>query len=394
MLALSAALASLLATSFAAPQGVQPAAPATYTIVVGGPNGELTFKPEAIFANVGDKVIFEFHQKNHTATQSSFADPCGHKPGGFNSGYEPVADGLTSGFPTYEVTVNDTQPIWVYCAQGMGAHCHAGMVFAVNCPSTGSNTFDNFKASAMAQGNATASSPYGSAPTSAATGGTNDGVVTFPGDADVTIPPAPSGTVLSTTIELEGSTWSTTYTSYAGASPNPTPNSLAGNVITVMVGNNGEIAFDPPHVAAQPRDIINFQFMTKNHSVTQSSFADPCRALSLSSPGTPGVDSGFMPVPAGGPSPSFNVTVNSTDPLWFYCRQTGHCGKGMVFAVNSIETSARNFAAFQTLATEINGTSANSTTPAATPGTGAASARYTASVGLAVISVALGALLL
>ena len=38
------------------------------------------------FADPGDQVVFHFQQKNHTATQSSFADPCGLKDGGFNSG--------------------------------------------------------------------------------------------------------------------------------------------------------------------------------------------------------------------------------------------------------------------------------------------------------------------
>ena len=47
-----------------------------------------------------------------------------------------------------------------------------------------------------------------------------------------------------------------------------------------------------------------------------------------------------MPVDANATTfPTWSVTVNNTQPLWFYCRQhapTGasHCGAGMVFAVN------------------------------------------------------------
>lgn len=37
-------------------------------------------------AQPGDQVVFHFEQKNHTATQSSFADPCGKLDGGFDSG--------------------------------------------------------------------------------------------------------------------------------------------------------------------------------------------------------------------------------------------------------------------------------------------------------------------
>lgn len=70
-----------------------------------GQSGQLLFQPEAIvsyslrssarftisntfyqFAAPGDQVVFHFHPKNHTVTQSSFADPCGRKEGGFTSG--------------------------------------------------------------------------------------------------------------------------------------------------------------------------------------------------------------------------------------------------------------------------------------------------------------------
>lgn len=75
-----------------------------YDIQVGDANGDTIYTPEAIvcaflfcidmqcahlllqFANVGDQVVFHFHQKNHTATQSSFAAPCSPLEGGLNSG--------------------------------------------------------------------------------------------------------------------------------------------------------------------------------------------------------------------------------------------------------------------------------------------------------------------
>ena len=34
------------------------------------------------------------------------------------------------------------------------------------------------------------------------------------------------------------------------------------------------------------------------------------------------------------PFPRVEYTVKDTNPVWFYCRQTGHCQKGMVFAIN------------------------------------------------------------
>jgi hypothetical protein len=33
--------------------------------------------------------------------------------------------------------------------------------------------------------------------------------------------------------------------------------------------------------------------------------------------------------------PEFIVQVNDTNPLWFYCSQTDHCVRGMVFSVNA-----------------------------------------------------------
>ncbi len=46
-----------------------------HKIVVGGP-GVLAFNPPNITAQVGDTITFEFHQKNHTVTASSFEVPC------------------------------------------------------------------------------------------------------------------------------------------------------------------------------------------------------------------------------------------------------------------------------------------------------------------------------
>jgi hypothetical protein len=56
-----------------------------HRVIVGGP-GLLSFAPNNIVAQPGDTVTFEFHQKNHTATQSTFSDPCKPMAGGFNSG--------------------------------------------------------------------------------------------------------------------------------------------------------------------------------------------------------------------------------------------------------------------------------------------------------------------
>lgn len=145
----------------------------------------------------------------------------------------PVAANVTDNFPTYTITVNDTNPIWVYCAQGAGtaaSHCGKGMVFAVNCGADGTaNSFTNFKDSALAVGaqlaaNASASSAV-AAPTTA------------------TIPLAASSDVASATE-------STAASSTAAAS---------AATHTVVVGGNSSLTYSPSEVSAQPGDVVLFQ---------------------------------------------------------------------------------------------------------------------------------------
>lgn len=336
------------------------AAQTTHTVIVGGP-GQLTYTPACLWPAVGDIVNFEFHEKNHTVTQSSFAEPCKKQTDaaglqtGFESGFKPVAAGTTSGFPVSSFTVTDDKPKWFYCAQG--AHCSAGMVFAINPPREG-NTFEAFLANAK---NSAAQPPAVSAPPASASASATT-------TAAATVTPAPDGVVTVTqTITLGASTWTTTYGSAPGsAAPTPNPEPV---VHVVTVGENGGLTYNPPSVQAAPRDIISFQFRSKNHTITQSSFDNPCRKLEFTSTsGQIGFDSGYMPVSADASAfPTFNITVNDTAPQWAYCRQANHCGGGMVFAINAVEGGNKSFAAFQALAKQLNGTQQ----PSATASTGA-----------------------
>jgi plastocyanin len=131
----------------------------------------------------------------------------------------------------------------------------------------------------------------------------------------------------------------------------------------VQVGNGG-LTFTPTTVTAAVGDTVSFVFYPKNHTVTQSSFTAPCQPLAN------GIDSSFQPVTANATSvPSFSVTVNATTPLWFYCRQTGHCESGMVFAINA--NANKTFDAFQATA---KASSADGTPPSsAGSGTGTTS---------------------
>jgi plastocyanin len=358
------AFAALVGISLAAiPPAVRSA---TIDVTVGGPNGTVAYSPEYVNASVGDIVRFTFQQKNHTVTQSSFASPCSALPNGFDSGFVPVAANVTSGFTTAELTVQNTNPIWVYCQQT--GHCEQGMVFAVNPGSDAK--FAAFKAAALGQ-NSTSTSV------------------------------ASVVTVTATVTASGGETVTTTYGSYPGS---VAPTSASSTTHTILVGANGTLTYSPANITAQVGDMVTFQFQAKNHTVTQSSFADPCTPLSQSSAGTISFDSGFMPVAANTTSalPSFTIQINDTKPIWAYCRQTNpvsHCESGMVFSVNAVENSTSSFEAFEAKALALNTTtasgSASLSSPSATSSNGASSIHgiYGAGIVIAAVSAVVGALL-
>jgi plastocyanin len=333
---------------------------AEIAVTVGG-TGILQFNPNSVTANPGDIVSFTFKQKNHTATQSSLTNPCVQAPNGFDSGFVPVADTNTNGpFPIAQFTVQDTNPVWVFCRQA--DHCQQGMVFAIN---PGSN-FPAFQAAATGNSSSSTNATY--------------------------------------TTPAGGSPVTSTY----GSSPSAASPTATTTDHQVVVGGTDKLYYSPANITAQAGDTVTFQFMVKNHTVTQSSFASPCRALTATSTsGQVGFDSGFMPVAANATTfPTYTIQVNDTAPIWAYCRQATHCGSGMVFAVNAVESSANNFAAFQAKAIQLNGTasstaSGSSATSTASSGssskTSGAHGRRTGhaplQVGVALLGAAAGVLL-
>ncbi|GAM35348.1 hypothetical protein TCE0_017f03619 [Talaromyces pinophilus] len=150
-------------------------------------------------------------------------------------------------------------------------------------------------------------------------------------------------------------------------------------VHVVQVGLNGSLAFSPENITANPGEIVQFQFMAKNHSVVQSAFSSPCAPINTVMSNVTGFKSGFMPV--SNSIPVFSLMVNDTKPVWAYCSQTGHCGKGMVFAINAPTNGSKTFDAFKALA--VNG---SSSTTSSTGSTGSSSASGTAASGSAAAS--------
>ncbi|KAI0113774.1 Cupredoxin [Nemania sp. FL0031] len=127
-----------------------------------------------------------------------------------------------------------------------------------------------------------------------------------------------------------------------------------GATHTVQVGGSAGLAYSPPQVNAAVGDMVVFTFMSMNHTATQSTFDAPC------DPMAGGMDSGFMANPNNTvvPAPQVAMQVMDTKPVWFYCRQTGHCGKGMVFSINP--TAEKTQAIFQAMAIQQKGQGAGS----------------------------------
>ncbi|KAM0376784.1 hypothetical protein HYE67_002708 [Fusarium culmorum] len=100
---------------------------------------------------------------------------------------------------------------------------------------------------------------------------------------------------------------------------------------TVTVGGPGGLVYSPEELHDIPiGDTVVFEFLSQNHTVSQSGFETPCDLM------TGGMDSGFMANPNNtvSPPPQVAMQVMVDTPLWFYCKQGNHCGQGMVFSIN------------------------------------------------------------
>ncbi|XXG97040.1 nucleolar protein [Hypoxylon texense] len=156
----------------------------------------------------------------------------------------------------------------------------------------------------------------------------------------------------------------------------------AATTHTVIVGGAAGLVYTPSEIQANVGDMVIFEFMNANHTASQSTFAEPCKLMAG------GMDSGFQPNANNtvNPPPKVAMQVMTTDPLWFYCRQSGHCGKGMTFSINP--TAEKTQAMFQAMAIAQNGTGAGSaiTGNATTSAAADSAATSTAAAGAAATS--------
>ncbi|EKG17884.1 hypothetical protein MPH_04833 [Macrophomina phaseolina MS6] len=117
--------------------------------------------------------------------------------------------------------------------------------------------------------------------------------------------------------------------------------------IDIVVGKNG-LTFEPNSTTAAEGDTLTFKFWPMAHSVVQGAFGSPC------TPSESGFNSDFVPTTSGAANRTFVVTVNNTDPIWFYCSQGKHCQNGMVGVVNPpANNRSRTLAAYAAAAADV-----------------------------------------
>lgn len=100
----------------------------------------------------------------------------------------------------------------------------------------------------------------------------------------------------------------------------PLPLLLLSLPLTVLSANHDitvgpALSFIPNTTLASAGDTLTFHFFPGKHNVAQSLFSTPCVASPT------GFYSGFIVPDSGEDNTKFVVTVNDTQPIWFYCSE-------------------------------------------------------------------------
>lgn len=116
--------------------------------------------------------------------------------------------------------------------------------------------------------------------------------------------------------ETQPSQSAPTSTSLPGGLPFPS----VPTIHNVQVGANGRLIYSPNQLKASVGDIIRFDFLGKNHTVTQSSLDTPCTSNG-------GFDTGFNQFNPTNQTGLFvkDFVVKTNRPLWFYWYAPSAC---------------------------------------------------------------------
>lgn len=106
-----------------------------------------------------------------------------------------------------------------------------------------------------------------------------------------------------------------------------------GNALIPVVVGGPQDLFVPNQVRARVGDVVQFQFSSGNHTVTQSRATDGCQPLQATDPGA--VHSGHIPFQSGQTEVgTFSMVVQSAEPMFLYCATGPHCQTGQVMVIN------------------------------------------------------------
>jgi plastocyanin len=121
--------------------------------------------------------------------------------------------------------------------------------------------------------------------------------------------------------------------------------------MNIDVAFNKGLVFNPSNISAPVGTLVTFYYPNFGitHSVTQSSFDAPCTYLAANTTAnTPaGFDSGLQA------AATFTINITDTSPIWFFCKQSTHCGMGMVGSINAPATGDLTYDAYLAAAKKI-----------------------------------------
>ncbi|KAF8256758.1 hypothetical protein EI94DRAFT_1756352 [Lactarius quietus] len=118
--------------------------------------------------------------------------------------------------------------------------------------------------------------------------------------------------------------------------------STNGN-INVIVSPDGGQTYNPSNFTATNGTNVTFTWaQNASHSVTQSTFENPCTYLAGGNGSSGGFDSGIQ---AGGQDWTITIT-NDQEPIFYFCKSGTRCGLGMVGSINAPATGPNSADAF------------------------------------------------
>ncbi|KAK6596870.1 extracellular serine-rich protein [Botrytis cinerea] len=135
----------------------------------------------------------------------------------------------------------------------------------------------------------------------------------------------------------------TSFVSSASTTSSSTSSSISASKTAVSthvvsVGADG-LNYEPRELTANPGDVIEFRFYPLNHSVARAEYKQPCIPYEDTGAGKIGFWSGFEPISiVSNNPPTFNLVINDTEPIFFYCSAPGACQEGMVGVINANAT--------------------------------------------------------